>query len=579
MIESRRLKRLVAQLVLLAGALLALGAILVATHVVSFSSTSADPGSALHVVAELPPEADALVSWAPDVWNQERVLEPATRIALEAAYVRAWAALGVFQATGTSTALITMFSGPARLDALAVPAGAPIGTWSVAHRLRLEFYALDGATVALTDTGAHLVRAIGTGAAEAVVDSAETYSVVMVLEDGYWRIRQLRRLPGSTTTVTTRSPSGTTSVLGGAPVSPVPVPTLNATDYAPIGWPNTAQKIITADLSRARDLGLTAIRVRIPFDQLTSPASLARLPELLNGAQAVGLRVILVLADGQSDLSPASWGAADHGAAAVAATIGNNPALALWDIADRPDLRASVATDVEIDAYVVHAATSLHLLTPSIPVTVSWSDPALAGDPELATLVDVVSLHWTAAVGDLSGAIEQTQAGAGPRPVLVVATTTPTDGGWSPRPHSERRQAVEIAEVLLSTDHFNVTRTAIDRLRDSSADRGGLLRADDTNEPGAALLVPGVSMSSISGPGWREYAASNFWRAAALGALIVGILAVLRWVVIPRRTRRRVTVRTRHARRAAAADSNAGIGAPDQEAATTGDRADTAGLG
>ena len=54
MIESRKLKRLVAQVVLLAGALLALGAILLATHVVSFSSTSADPGSALHVVAELP---------------------------------------------------------------------------------------------------------------------------------------------------------------------------------------------------------------------------------------------------------------------------------------------------------------------------------------------------------------------------------------------------------------------------------------------------------------------------------------------------------------------------------------------
>ena len=538
MIESRKLKRLVAQVVLLAGALLALGAILLATHVVSFSSTSADPGSALHVVAELPPEADALVTWAPDVWNQERVLEPATRIALEAAYVRAWAALGVFQATGSSTALVTMFSGPARLDALAVPAGAPIGTWSVAHRLQLEFYALDGATVALTDTGAHLARAIGTGAAESVVDSAETYSVVMVLEDGYWRIRQLRRLPGSITTVTSRSPSGTTSVLGGAPVSPVPVPALNATDYAPVGWPVTPQDTITTDLRRARDLGLTAIRVRIPFDQLTSPASLARLPDLLNAAEAGGLLVIMVLGDGEADLSPGSWAAADHGAAAVTAAVANNPALALWDIADRPDLRTSVASNVEIDAYVVHAATTLHGLSPTIPVTVSWSDPAPVRDPVMAELVDMVCMHWTPAGGDLSAALDSLQTGAGSRPVMIVASTTPTDGGWSPSPHSDRRQVIEVAGVLQSTGQHSVTHTAIDTLSDTAADKTGLVNLDGTSKPAAVLLVAGAPLSSAAGPGWHDYAASNFWRCMALCVLVGSVVAFVRWVSVPRRGRR-----------------------------------------
>jgi len=537
-IESRKLKRLVAQVVLLAGALLALGAILVATHVVSFSSTSADPGSALHVVAELPPEADALVSWAPDVWNQERVLEPATRIALEAAYVRAWAALGVFQATGSSTAVVTMFSGPARLDALAIPAGAPIGTWSVAHRLQLEFYALDGATVGLTDIGAHLARAIGSGASESVVDSAETYSVVMVLEDGYWRIRQLRLLPGSTATVTTRSSSGTTGVVGGARVSPVPVPALNATDYAPLGWPITPHETITADLARARDLGLTAIRVRIPFDQLTSPASLARLPDLLNAAQANGLRVVLVLGDGTADLSPASWADADHGAAVLTAAVANNPALALWDIADRPDLRTSVASKVEIDAYVVHAASTLHGLSPTIPVTVSWSDSAPARDPVLAELVDMVCMHWTPAVGDLSTALDSLQTGSGSRPVMIVATTTPTDGGWSPSPHSERRQAVEVAAALRSIGQHDVTHTAIDELSDTAADKGGLRRLDGTKKPAAALLVAGAPPSLVDGPGWQEYAASNFWRGMALCVLLGGVVAFVRWVVVARWRRR-----------------------------------------
>ena len=527
MITSRRAKRLIAEICVVIGALAALGAILLATKVISLTSTTADPAGAFHRVAELPPEADALVQWDTDTWTQDRALEPATRVALEAAYVRAWAAIGVYQSSGATTALTALFTGAAKSDALAVPRDVAVATWSIGHRLRLEFYALDGATVALTDTAARLVRTVGAGQSEAVVDATESYSVVMVLQDGYWRISQLRRAPDATLAVVTGTGSTGTVVTGVPTEPPRPVPAFTGSDYTPVGWPDTAAATITTDLDRARNLGLSAVRVRIPFATLTSEASLARLPELLSSAEAAGMRVVLVLFDGLADLSPASWGAADHDLAAVVAATAGGPALSLWDLADGPDRRTAAATPTEISAFVVHESRLLRDLSPTVPLTVSWSQPDAATDPALVGLVDAVSLSWTGSAADLPEAIGRVQSVAGGRPVMLAAQTTPTNGGWSPFPHSERRQAVEVAAVLTAAGQAGVTSTVVNQLQDTTTDRTGLLRVDGTGKPAAALVHPGAPLSTVSGPGIGDYLAANFWRATIV-VVLAGILFAVR---------------------------------------------------
>ena len=528
MITSRRAKRLIAEICVVIGALVVLGAVLLATTVISLTSTAVDPAGAFHRVAELPPEADALVQWDTDAWTQDRQLEPATRVALEAAYVRAWAAIGVYQSSGATTALTALFTGAAKDAALAVPRDTPVATWSVGHRLRLEFYALDGATVALTDTAARLVRTVGVGESEAVLDATESYSVVMVLQDGYWRISQLRRAPQASLAVVTGTGSTGTTVTGVPIAAPRPVPAFTGSDYTPAGWPDTPAATITADLDRARNLGLNAVRVRIPFATLTADPSLARLPELLSSAQAAGLKVVLVLFDGLVDLSPASWGAADHNLAAVVTATGDHPAMALWDLADGPDRRTTAATPTEISAFVVHQSRLLRTLSPAVPLTVSWSQPDAATDPALVGLVDAVSLSWTGSAGDLTDAIDRVQAAAGGRPLMLAAQTTPTNGGWSPLPHSERRQAVEVAAVLTAAEQSGVSSTVVNQLQDSATDQTGLLRTDGSSKPAAALVHQGAPLSTVSGPGIGDYLAANFWRAAIVVALAGVLFAVRR---------------------------------------------------
>lgn len=226
----------------------------------------------------------------------------------------------------------------------------------------------------------------------------------------------------------------------------------------------------------------------------------------------------------------------------------------MWDLADQPDLRTAGATPTEIRAFLAHESRVLRALDPSTPMTVSWSDPAAAADPAMIDLVDVVSLHWTGAPGDLPAAVETVRAAAGSRPVMVTATTSGTEGGWSPRPHTDRRQAAEVAQVLLTAEQNGVSRTAVDRLQDAGVDRDGFLRADGSAKPAAALVRPGAPLTGVAGSGLADYAASNFWRTVVAVAFF-GTLFVFRHRLItagrgPRagRIRRRLRSRFRRPR-------------------------------
>ena len=535
MIERSSLKRAVAYVVLLVGVAIAIGSIVLATFVVSRSSTGANGSSALHEVAELPAEADRLVTWDKDDWKQDRVLEPDTRIAVEAAYIRAWAALGVYQSTGASAALVATFSGPARANALGMPRDDQTATWSVSHRLRLEFYALDGATIALTDMDARLVRTIGPAGAETVVDSDERYSVVMVLEDGYWRVRQLRReVPASVETVS-RSGSGVTLLTGQHAIAPVAGPaSLKATDYPVPGGAEPSARTFAIDLRRVRALGLDTVRVRWPYVPFTGSAAdearLASLASLLETARAARLRVVLVLFDGLSDLSPAIWASADQYVEQLTQAVGANPALEMWDIADRPDRRRARATATEIRAFVVHEAELLHRLTATVPVTVSWADPAAAADRALASMVDVVSLHPTDGLGDL-GSLNRVREAAG-RPVMLVVSTSGTDGGWSPVPRTEHLQSVQLARAFQVSGTLSIDKIAVDALQDHGPQRDGLLRGDGSAKPGAAI-VRTSGAGTVASFEIGDYLGSKFWRAAALALVIV----VIGWLRLGRSRR------------------------------------------
>lgn len=532
---------LAATITIIGGALIA-----GAAHVAASSTTGADTSSALHQIAAVPADAAELVAWKPDAWGRERTLEPGTRALVAAAYIRAWAALGRYQTDGNTDELFDTFSGEARTAAEGIAHTGPTATWDVKHTLQLTFYALDGATIAFTDGGASILRTEGTGPGETVIMAHENYQAVMVLEDGYWRIRQLRRGSASGLETVAASSAGATLTTGVAAHALVTLHDFTATEYRPNSWSRHATNSMLRDLRQAKRLGLTALRVPLPLAQFGEPAkdteALHQLATLLNIAQQVGIGIEPVLLDGLADLSPASWVQANAEATAVVQAAHQSPALIAWDLADRPDVRtAGAATSTEIRALFVQLSETVRNLDAVTPLTISWSTTTDAIDPAMASLVDAVTVHLTG-TATVANAINQLRTLAPTRPAIIVVTGLTTDGGWQPEPRTETSQAYDIAAVLLAADRAALTGVSVQTLRDTVAQpASGLLRANQSLKPAAHLFSPEAQLAGVSAPTTIDYLTTKFAlaAAAALAALVIFVL------VAARRQRRRQAERIR----------------------------------
>jgi hypothetical protein len=312
-----------------------------------------------------------------------------------------------------------------------------------------------------------------------------------------------------------------------------------ATEYTSTMWDSAGgvagARALSADFARLRDLGVTTIRVPLPFAELggatPSTSALGWLSTILDEADRRGLAVDLVLFDGLDDLSPSEWPAADAQLSAIVAAVGNHPAVALWDLADRPDLRTDGgASPTEIRAFLVHTGALVRELDPGTPLTISWSTAAAASDAAMAAEVDVIGLHLadgrdpTSDLGIVASALPD-------RDVVITLSGLTTDGGWSPVPRTESAQAAGVAEALLAAQRAGVAQISVASLRDAPTDAGGILRADGSAKPAALLFESGADLSAAQQSNPMDYLASRF--AAVVAAGLVGVTGL----IVIRRTR------------------------------------------
>ncbi|MGL4304945.1 MAG: hypothetical protein ACRCSF_02225 [Mycobacteriaceae bacterium] len=523
MITRLRLKRNIAEVLILIVSVLVIIVVAFSARLLSTSLSLEERSTALHEVTELPKDSDLLVEWEPDPELQGRVLEPATRTALEAAYVRAWAALGVYQSTGSSDAVKMLFSGPARADILSNPSTLDSATWSVAHQLRVNFYALDGATVGLTDTKARLVQAVGAGSMESIISTEEQYSVVMVLEDGYWRVRHLYREAGKTSTLS-HSGADSTVATGIESVPARVIEKYRVVEYRPKIIKDFLIEIddIISDLNQIKSLGINTIRLPVPMYQEVKEPKEKIISELvLKAAEGVGIQVIPVLFDGLTDLSPAQWSRADRYLEKVMGSLGASAALVGWDVIDRPDRRTSRSTALESQAFALHALSKLRELDRRLPLTISWGSLESVYKENLRGVVDVVSLHIDSKEVDALTAAKSLYSYSGQKATSLVVSTEGSSSSWSPRPKNEKTQAKQVAEAVSAASSEKMTWISVDEFSDSLTVSSGLVRLDGSEKLAATIISGQVHVFDIDGLSVMDIVQSKFWLTSfSLGLLL-----------------------------------------------------------
>lgn len=558
---KHRLKLVLAALLLLAATALAGAALAGIAALTAYFQHGADPAAALNIVPNRPPDLHVAMDWLPDAADLAQKPNPNERDALEAAYLQAWLQWNISYARGAPYGLGSFFAGPALAEAeRAVQSvgthGQRVAQTDTAHALRLRFFAPDGNLAAFRDEGA-LVAQIVRGPDGALVFSGESradYDVVMVNDTGRWKVYAWTRTSG---------------VVLGAPDPPTPQPgfvaasgtqlsidgqpyTVAGINYYPQAtpwerfWPQYDPALIDADLTRIRTLGLNTVRIFVPYEQfggpLVEPAMLDRLADLLDRATAHDLRVIVTLFDFRSDYNPLLWADADRHMETILTRFAVHPAVLAWDLKNEPDRDYATSGQALVEAWLEHSARQARRYAPHHLISIGWSTPTAA--TALVDMVDVVSFHFYAPAEQLAPSYTTLRA-ATTRPILLTEFGLPTWNSFAfPNGHSEAEQAVYFADVLAALRTSDTAGTLAWTLYDFTQvpanvagrwpwqtgpqQKLGVLRADGSAKPAAALLAPGAELGVPQLAPWARLL-KPFWLTVTLAALLLLALLFVLW--------------------------------------------------
>jgi hypothetical protein len=562
--SKRRIKLIIWALLLVLTMAGAGAAVSGAANLLTYFQRGADPASALNIVPNVPPDMYVRMGWRDDASDAGRQVEPFTRTQIESAYLRAWLQWNFSYIKGEPYGLKTYFAGPALAaagDAVrdAAARGLRIDQIDTAHELELHFYSADGAIVAFTDHDA-LVAQLIRDSSGAVVYAGETradYDVVMLLEDGNWRVRHwVRKASGSPAAAGRPAPplarpgfvtrQGNQLMLNGRPFHVAGI------DYYPRNtpwdrfWANYSTAETDRDFTTIRSLGLNSVRTFIPFEQFggpkVEPAMLDKLQDFLDRADANGLKVLLTLFDFRTDYRLLLWPESDRHLEALLTRFRNHPAVLAWDMKNEPNNDYGSNGRETVDAWLAHTARLAHSYDPNHLVTIGWLSPTAADN--LAGEVDFVSFHFFAPAGELSPGYAALRKAVPGQPIVMSEFGLPTWNSFIfPNGHTEAEQAAYYADILSTIRDTDSAGSMLWTLHDFSyvprQVTGGLpwrvgpellrgvVRPDDTLKPAAALLAPGASLSVPHVPGWARFL-KPFW-LMIVGVGLLGVSALVWW--------------------------------------------------
>lgn len=533
MTDVNRVKRVIAAVGLLLAA--AVGAVVLrqAANALLSAASGADPTSIFNDTPPAPAEVRTGIIWLPDA-NDGRVMEPTTRDAITDAYARALAAVDRAGRGDAATPLADYFSGPALEAALdaSTDSTVTVATLFVEQSLRLDFYSDDGSVVAIGVPSVDVVRVVDTPDRQrSVVTSSEERRIVMILQDGNWRVEQVE-----TVDVTPLEPPGERVALDG-PIDGVNALSAQSDDPT---WAAFDRDVAIGELELAADLGFDSVRVFVAGPEFGA-VDLDAVAEFLDLAAERGIGVVVTLFDGSADHSVPGWRDDEAYLDDVVGRLADHPAIVLWDLKNEPDLDDERSGGAAItDAWLERVSSLVAAIDPDTPRTVGWSSVEHAR--RALRVLDVVSFHHFDSPAALAAGLAGLEADAVERPVFVGEYGRPEWIGWirGAQPAAQARDIAAMRTVLADAG----VSAAMWELRDPPAGREagpiagrasgtyGAVRTDGERRPLANVIR---DRDAVVDPGTVERVRS--WAPTVLPVVAIASIATGAWVLWRRRRR------------------------------------------
>ena len=415
------------------------------SSVFSYLNTGADRSKMLHTEIEKVDYYLPKVEWT-SLENEGRPMDEQTLKNIEGDYLDAWYIRQVALNINKTDGVDDYYTKHARKDiadyvAYNIEHNIKIESTTLSHHVEVDFFSADGKLLVLTDRNVQEYKRIYK--AKKLIDEIKeesTYHVIMLLEDGFWRIRHLQKeLTGT----------GKYNLPADTLINDL-IREIKGVNYYPQACPWNMygdcfnEKQIAEDFKIIQSSGLNTVRLFVPYEDFGSAHvtddRLNRLEMTLNLLSEANIKAVVTLFDFYGNYDVLDWTLNQRYIETIVTRLKHHNAILAWDIKNEPDLDFKSRGKVNVMAWLREMISHVRTLDPNHPVTIGWSSPE-AGR-ELIDYVDFVSFHYYKSVNAFEKEYQLLKNEAGNKPVVLQEFGRSSYRGlWNPFGYSEEGQA------------------------------------------------------------------------------------------------------------------------------------------
>ena len=216
------------------------------------------------------------------------------------------------------------------------------------HNISLDFYSADGQLAVISDSGVREHQNIYKEDRLLFEnEDISDYQVLLLLEDGYWRIRHIVKEKNRAPQLQKRSNNFAKVIRYKIYVNNKEYQ-IKGINYYPQKTPwdmfgdDFDMNVIEKDLDLMKEAGLNTIRIFVPYEgfgkAFVDQEKLQKLKEVLDAVERKKLMAIVTLFDFYGDYSVLDWTMTHRHAEQIVSALKEHKGILAWDIKNEPNL-------------------------------------------------------------------------------------------------------------------------------------------------------------------------------------------------------------------------------------------------
>jgi hypothetical protein len=422
------------------------------SYLYSFLNTGADRSKMLHTEIKKIEQYLPKINWAND-GNEGRAISKQKKDKVLNDYLDAWYVKQIAYQTNSQGGVADYYTKNARKNIYSIlkynkETTTSLKATTLIHNLDILFVSEDGQLIVLKDSNVLQYKKVFK-AGELILETTEvsTYSVVLLLEDGSWRIRHMVKENFEQFKNTLKKTIIAYSDIKGINYYP------QANPWDMYGL-NFDIEIIANDFKIIKNAGLNSIRIFVPYLDFgkanVHAHKLEKLENILDAAATQNLKAVVTLFDFYGNYEVLDWTLNQRHAEIIVEKFKNHEAILAWDVKNEPNLDFNSRGKETVIAWLEHMIVFIKSIDKKHPVTIGWSNTESA--VILKDKVDVVSFHYYEDIANFESEYLELKEKVKNKPVILQEFGRSSYGGfWRPFEGSEKKQAnyyKEIQQIL-----------------------------------------------------------------------------------------------------------------------------------